>query len=74
MTDKPIKLLSPTVKELISALRQLPPNAIITEPDIGDFIGLNIKSEKHHWDNDGYGNPVDYDTAEFYFYSLDSDY
>ena len=74
MTDKPIKLLSPTVKELISALRQLPPDAIITESDVGNFIGINIESEHHHWDDDGDGNPVDYKIAKFSFYSLDSDY
>ncbi len=74
MTDKLIKLQSPTVKELIKALRQLPQDAIITDSDVGNFVGINIKSEKHHWDDDGDGNPVDYDIAEFSFYSLDSDY
>lgn len=74
MTAKLIKLITPTVKELIKELRQLPQDAIITESDVGNFIGLIIKSEKHHWDDDGNGNPVDYDIAEFSFYSLESDY
>ena len=74
MTDKLIKLQAPSVKELINALQQLPPDAIITESDVGDFIGIVIESENHHWDDDGEGNPVDYKIAKFSFYSIDSDY
>ena len=75
MTNKkPIKLLAPTVRELTSALQQLPPDAIITESEAGNYIGINIQHEQHHWDDDGYGNPVDYEIAKFDFYSLDEDY
>lgn len=74
MTDKLIKLRYPTVKELINALQQLPPDAIITEDEIGIYIAINIQYEHHHWDDDGDGNPVDYEIANFSFYSLDSDY
>lgn len=74
MNKKPIKLLAPTVREFINALQQLPPDAIITDPEAGNHIGITIQSEHHHWDDDGEGNTVDYDIAKFYFYSLDSDY
>ena len=74
MSKKLIKLLAPTVRELISALQQLPPDAIITESEVGNYIGINIQREHHHWDDDGDGNQVDYDIAEFSFYSLDEDY
>lgn len=74
MNEKPIKLLVPTVREFINALQQLPPNAIITESDVGNFIGINITYENHHWDDDGDGNPVDYEIANLSFYSLDEYY
>lgn len=74
MKKKNIKLLAPTVRELIEALKQFPPNAIITESEIGNYLGMNIEYELHHWDDDGDGNPVDYEFAKFDFYSLDEDY
>lgn len=74
MKKKHIKLLAPTVRELIKALKQIPPDAFITESDAGDHIGMHINYERHHWDDDGDGNPVDYETAELSFYSLGADY
>lgn len=74
MNKKLIKLLAPTVRELIDALQQLPPDAIITESEAGDYIGIHIQHEQHHWDDDGDGNPVDYEFAKFDFYSLDEAY
>lgn len=74
MKIKQIRLNAPTVGELVTALQQLPPDAFITESDVGNHIGITIQSEHHHWDDDGDGNSVDYDIAEFSFYSLDTDY
>lgn len=74
MKTKEIYLNAPTVRELIDALQKLPPDALITDSDIGAYINLHIKSEHHHWDDDGCGKPVDYDIAEFSFYSTETDY
>ncbi len=68
MQNKPIELTQPTVEEFIKVLQQFPPNAVITESEIGYFIGVSIQYSKNHWDDDGFGNPVDYDMVNLSFF------
>lgn len=68
MQNKPIKLEQPTVEEFIKALQQFPPDAVVTESEIGDFIGVSVTYSHDHWDDDGYGNPVDCKTVKLSFY------
>ena len=68
MQNKPIKLVQPTVEEFIKALQQFPPDAVVTESEIGGYIGVRIDYSHDHWDDDGYGNPVDCKTVKLSFY------
>ena len=57
MQNKQIKLIQPTVEEFIKALQQFPPDAVVTESEIGGYIGVCLKYSHDHWDDDGFGNP-----------------
>jgi hypothetical protein len=68
MQNKPIKLIQPTVEEFIKVLQQFPPDAVVTESEIGLFIGVSFSYYHDHWDDDGYGHPVDCKFVKLSFY------
>lgn len=72
MQNKPIILIQPTVEEFIKALQQFPPDAVVTESEIGGFIGVRVTYSHNHWDDDGYGHPVDCKAVKLSFYDPES--